>query len=410
MRKVIIVIVMFLALTNVFAQNEDKGKGLIPPTTQEYKENINLQSNYIGQGQQIYLKTLTEFGDASASSFDLRKINGSTSVKNQGSCGSCWAFAALSSLESNNLLVNKEEKDLSEQQIVNCAPSSVTGGCYGGFYDDVFNWMMTYDTSIQDENENPYQGIEKRCSLNNVNGIKVANWSSLGYFPDTEKVKEAIVKHGAIAAALFTNSPEFMSYDGKSVLRGYENADIDHAISVIGWDDRKQAWLIKNSWGEYWGDDGYGWVGYDAYGIGYFTWVDVVKNDSNPDPVPIPDNDEKEDEELVTLDFVDVLGNLQLYQELYVKIDDNEPIVFGMNKKETKYHNKVSLNKGTHKFVIISKSIITKNEKKSMIFGVTKGELNVEKNEAYKLVYEERIKKSNVFKMKLKPDDISIKD
>lgn len=411
MKKFITLITLVLAVFNSNGQ-DDKSRGLIPPSPEEYKNNVTLQSNYIGQGQQIYLRTKTKFGDATAASFDLRDVNGVSGVRNQGGCGSCWAFATAAALESSNLLINQEEVDISEQHFVDCAPS---GGCQGGFYDNVFNWMLSYDIGSKTETEQPYEEMQNQCTPSSGGGLKVANWSSLGYFGTVQLVKDAIVTHGAVATALFTRAPEFANHDGKTVIRGYQNAPIDHAVVIVGWDDSKQAWLIKNSWGEYWGDNGYGWVGYDSCGIGYFSWVDVVKNDSGPEPVPVPDEKEEEmadeeEEEPIVIDFVDVLGDLQLHQELYVKIDDKEPIVFGMNKKNTKYHNRIALDKGQHEFEIITKSILSKDDKKSMIFGMTKGKLDATMDKAYKLVYVDRIKKSNVFRMELKADDIEVKE
>jgi hypothetical protein len=82
--------------------------------------------------------------------------------------------------------------------------------------------------------------------------------------------------------------------------------------------------------------------------------------------------------------------------------------IFGMNKKGIKYHNKVYLSKGKHEFEIITKSIIQKDNKKSMIFGLSKGKINVKVDIAYKLVYKSRVNESNVFKLVLEADDIKV--
>lgn len=404
MKNIVTALACLISIVSSFAQN-DKGRGLIPPTPEEYQENITIQSNYIGQGENIYMLTKSTFGDDYASSFDLRDINGLTPVKDQGTCGSCWAFTAVSSLESSHLLINKETIDISEQQLVNCSPGK---GCGGGYYDLSYNWMLSYDQGLSLENNIPYSGTQNQCSLPPTSTVRLANWNTLGFFGTVEQVKNALVTHGAVSAAIFSNNPEFTNHDGKSVIRGYPNAQMDHAVSVVGWDDDKGAWLIKNSWGEFWGDKGFGWVGYNACGIGFFSWADVVKNDTPPEPI----DEEKvsADEELVVIDIVDVLGKTQLHQELFIKIDGNEAKVFGMNKQGIKYHNKIVVEKGDHTFEIISKSIISRDNKKSMLFGITKGNIEVKKDEAFKLVFTERIKESSVFRMELKPDDIKIKD
>lgn len=407
MRNLMTVIVLFCSVLSHAQNIENKGRGLILPTEEQRNKIQKLQNEYIGQGQPIYMLTKSTYGNSNATNFDLRDIKAVTPVRDQGTCGSCWAFTSLASIESSHLLINKEPLDLSEQQLVSCTPSP-SSGCQGGFYDITYSWMLTHDLAVNSEAQEPYLNQRTTCLNNFSEGIKVANWGKVGQFATINDVKEAIVTHGAISAGLQANNPMFKNYMPGMVIRGSQGALADHAIAIIGWDDAKQAWLIKNSWGELWGDKGYGWVGYNACGIGDFSWVDVVKNDNNPEPEPepIPNPDDEIADETVLLDFVDVLGKHQVHQEITIKIN-NQTKVFGMNKKNIKYHNKIRVPKGKYEFQIVAKSIISKNNKKAMIFGITKGTIDAKEDQAYKLVYKDRIKESNVYRMQLKPDDLT---
>ena len=400
MKNIRIVFITILSLCSFFS-NAQKGMGLVVPSDQEFRKLKTVQSNYIQDGQKVYNLTAATYGDANASFFDLRNLKGVTSVKDQGSCGSCWAFSAIATIESSHALINKENLDLSEQSFVNCVGDSK--GCNGGWYDFAYNWLLENDAEVSLEVEAPYRKVQNSCSLSEgKSNVKIANYKFISGNPSVQEVKNLLISHGALAVALDANTSQFQNY--KNGVIKTMNTQPNHAVTIVGWDDDKQAWLIKNSWGTYWGLDGYGWVAYNTSGLTAFSWVDVTKNDTTPAPKPQP----KPDEELVELDFVHVLGSLQVHQELYVKVGDDEPKIFGMNKKGIKYHNRVYIPKGKHKFEIITSSIIKKDNKKSMIFGVSRGNVVVKEDKSYKLIYKSRIKKSNVFKLSLGEDDIKV--
>ena len=90
---------------------ENNSTGLVMPSEQEMVKFLSFQSDYMNGGEKIYARTEITYGDANASSFDLRDVNALTGAKDQGSCGSCWSFSAITAVESSNLLRNKEKKD-----------------------------------------------------------------------------------------------------------------------------------------------------------------------------------------------------------------------------------------------------------------------------------------------------------
>jgi hypothetical protein len=420
-------ILSFLASTWGWAQ--DRGMGLEPLTPEKIAELEKAYAQYIGGGEELYNLTLKDVGTPTARRFDLREVNALTPVRNQQSCGSCWAFSAIASIESSNLIINGSSPDLSEQQLVNCVdyPMKGVGGCNGGNYSMAFQWLLDTDKSLKLENQLPYQNAQTSCTIQNLGELRVASWKSIGRNPSMNEIKNAIVKHGALAAAMNASSSSVLDYNPKEklLMDDPNTGKVSHAINVVGWDDDKGAWLIKNSWGKYWGEDGYGWIKYGTQDISSYSWVDVTKLDTPPSPAPkvnpeakvTPEAKEEIAEEeqdpvdsekkLYTLDLVQVLGSIQEYQEMYVVVNDHQGKRFGMNKKGTKYHNKIEIEEGKHDLVIYTKSVVKRKGKKAMLFGFYTDTIEIEGDKTLKVSYaKKKVKEPNVYSLTLSKDDI----
>jgi Papain family cysteine protease len=114
------------------------------------------------------------------------------------------------------------------------------------------------------------------------------NWSTVygkAGTPNVSAIKEALCVHGPVVAAMYTTDAFAQYKDGDS--------DVNHDILIIGWDDKKDAWLIKNSWGSnWWGQKGFGWIRYRSNNIGYgAAWVDAVKVVKSAAAIPDPKAD-----------------------------------------------------------------------------------------------------------------------
>lgn len=201
---------------------------------------------------------------------------GVTPVKNQGGCGSCWAFTAMGAYEGANRIVNGPVIDTSEQQILNCATyadGSDAGTCAGGWWDPVFNWMLS--SGLPEEATVPYLASDKPCSMAAAAPYRAVAWGFV-------TAKNAIPTRGELKAALCTYGPLAVAVRATGAFQAYtggvfdENAPggINHGVTMVGWDDAKHAWRIKNSWGTGWGEGGYMWIDYDSNKIGYAAaWV-----------------------------------------------------------------------------------------------------------------------------------------
>ena len=397
------IVIIFFALQANGQLN--RGTGLLPLTPEEQKEIQRIRKEFVGAGDLLYSQMLQSYADAKTKRFDLRDINGVTAVRDQFDCGSCWAFSSVAAMESSSLLINKKELDLSEQQLVNCMTKS--NGCGGGHPETTLNELLKSDKGVISEKELPYLNKRGNCLVGQDSPIKVSNWGYLNENATIEEIKNAIVEHGALAAALNANrNSSFQSYRAGSDVMADENiGKVSHAVNVVGWDDDKGAWLIKNSWGKKWGNQGYGWVKYGKQDIGRFTWVDVRRLDESYDAPTFTEEDK------YTLTISNVLGSIQEYQNMKVSVDSKEKVYrFGMNKKKIKYNNKIKLTPGTHRIEIITYSIISKNGKRSALIGfaeipnlVMKGDKNL------KFSYGRRIQ-DNVFSLKIETDNISVRN
>jgi C1A family cysteine protease len=195
-----------------------------------------------------------------------------TSIKNQGSCGSCWAFAAVGLLESMILKKDGIEVDLSEQYMLSCNPWG--WGCNGGYWPN----DMLVDPGAAMESCFPYVATVVPCQPCPT-PYQIQSWSFVtqdNVVPDTALIKQAIYTYGAVSAGVYV-SAFFQWYTGGVFNKCKRNPRwTNHAIILCGWDDAKGAWLLKNSWGTGWGENGFMWITYgcDLVGEGanYFIY------------------------------------------------------------------------------------------------------------------------------------------
>ena len=189
-------------------------------------------------------------------SYDWRDYHKVTSVKDQGQCGSCWAFSAIGSLESvyaihgnNHTLYN-----FSEQELVDC--DSVDSGCGGGLMDNAFNFIM--DNGICSYKQYPYNASDNTCMEKNCTSlINVSRYLDVLHNSETQLLYALLSNPVSVA---IDASGDFMSYES-GVYNGTCGTNLDHGVVLVGYGFDKvlglKYWIVKNSWATTWGDNGY---------------------------------------------------------------------------------------------------------------------------------------------------------
>lgn len=213
--------------------------------------------------------------------FDWRQHDGVTPIEDQKSCGSCWDFASAAVFESNYKINSGDTIDVSEQQILDCNTDGYN--CSGGW------WPFDYikkNGGLTSEAFYPYTAKKGFCASKKLL-YKLDTFGFVkndGSTPPVDELKDSLCQHGPLVVAVRATDAfqayvdgVFNEHDPSCDIVHHDGTCINHAVTIVGWDDEKKAWIIKNSWGPDWGMQGYMYIAYDSNNIGYMAaWAETV--------------------------------------------------------------------------------------------------------------------------------------
>ncbi|KAK0604777.1 hypothetical protein LWI29_019313 [Acer saccharum] len=195
-------------------------------------------------------------GDNLPESVDWRQLGAVSPIKDQGSCGSCWAFSTIAAVEGINQIVTGKLISLSEQELVDC-DLSYNSGCNGGLMDYAFEFI-TKNGGIDTEQDYPYLGVDSTCdpSKKKAKVVSIDGYEDVSPF-DEMSLKKA-VSHQPVSVAIEASGRAFQLYQ-KGVFSEECGTSLDHGVVAVGYgtENGMDYWLVRNSWGTNWGEDGY---------------------------------------------------------------------------------------------------------------------------------------------------------
>jgi C1A family cysteine protease len=193
--------------------------------------------------------------DIVPTSVDWRDNNAVTDIKNQGKCGSCWAFSTTGSIEGIVSIKENKLYNISEQQLVDC--STKNNGCEGGSMDQGFQYVI--NNGLCSEKNYSYEGVDDVCRSDSCQSVvNISSYRDI--YPSEVFLKRAVAQQ-PVSVAIQANLISFQHYKSGIYNDDECGSKLDHGVLVVGYgidsNTSTEYWIVKNSWGKDWGENGY---------------------------------------------------------------------------------------------------------------------------------------------------------
>jgi C1A family cysteine protease len=220
-------------------------------TQDEFKQRIESDKN----GTRLNQCKLFSSHLVTPESIDWRTKGAVTTVKDQGQCGSCWAFSATGAMEGAWAIQKGELLNLSEQELVDCAGLKYgSNGCNGGQMDGAFQFII--ENGQCSDVSYPYTATDTNCQI--CSSLVHASFCSNVAPNDQVSLKTAVAQQ-PVAVAIEADTRYFQFYQNGILTSSDCGMELDHGVLIVGYGEEKgqKYWIVKNSWGTTWGEDGY---------------------------------------------------------------------------------------------------------------------------------------------------------
>lgn len=220
-------------------------------TNEEFRKRLGRKKNHqlVSNEQYTFLED-----NAIPTSVDWRKKGAVNPVQDQGQCGSCWAFSATSAIEGAHFIATGKLVKLAEQQFVDCAGGSYGNeGCNGGDETSAMQYAEKYPVELEDTY--PYTGEDGSCEWTKSEGVVTVKKVNRVTPNNSQQLMAAIAQVPTTVAV--EADTDFQFYNGGVLNNPDCGTDLDHAILAVGYDQKGGYYIVRNSWGADWGEDGY---------------------------------------------------------------------------------------------------------------------------------------------------------
>uniref|UniRef100_A0A3Q3MEC7 Cathepsin 12 n=1 Tax=Mastacembelus armatus TaxID=205130 RepID=A0A3Q3MEC7_9TELE len=230
-------------------------------TRQEYQilQGAIIDAQFAKRGKAVSARRLRNNAKRlDAWSVDYRNMGYVTEVKDQGFCGSCWAFSTTGAIEGQMYKRTGQLVSLSEQNLVDCSRPYGTFGCNGAWMANAFDYVI--NNGLQSTNTYPYTSDTQPCYYDST--LAVAHITDYRFIPkgDEQALADAVATIGPITVAIDADHASFLFYSSGIYDEPSCNPNnLSHAVLLVGYGSEagQDYWIIKNSWGTSWGEGGY---------------------------------------------------------------------------------------------------------------------------------------------------------